>query len=100
MKISNLKHPTCNNPPSTLHDSRNAETALHRRIVRYQVDFHLGIVQLEGFVTLSGLTSVSLALANGSMYEPDALWLTSCLLDYCALSIDEIHRRPNSDTQL
>lgn len=38
-------------------------------------------------MTLSGLASLTLALANSGMHEPEAIRLVSNLLDYCALSI-------------
>lgn len=37
-------------------------------------------------MTLSGLASLTLALANSGMHEPDTIRLISCLLDYCALT--------------
>lgn len=37
-------------------------------------------------MTLNGLASLTQALANSGMHEPDAMRLTSCLLDYCALT--------------
>lgn len=43
-------------------------------------------------MTLDGLASLSLALANSGMHEPEAIQLISCLLDYCALNIDEARR--------
>lgn len=39
--------------------------------------------------TLSGLASLTLALANSGMHEPDAIRLISCLLDYCASTTRE-----------
>ncbi|MEI3309217.1 MAG: hypothetical protein V8R48_10385 [Eggerthella lenta] len=39
-------------------------------------------------MTLSGLASLTQALANSGMHEPDAMRLTSCLLDYCALTTE------------
>ena len=43
-------------------------------------------------MTLSGLASLTQALANSGMHEPDAMRLTSCLLDYCALTTEAAHR--------
>lgn len=40
-------------------------------------------------MTLSGLASLTQALANSGMHEPDAMRLTSCLLDYCASTTRE-----------
>ena len=39
-------------------------------------------------MTLSGLASLTLALANSGMHEPDTIRLISCLLDYCALTTE------------
>ena len=39
-------------------------------------------------MTLSGLASLTLALANSGMHEPDAMRLISCLVDQCARSSD------------
>lgn len=43
-------------------------------------------------MTLSGLASLSLALANSGMYEPDGIRLVSRLLDYCALILDNAQK--------
>lgn len=43
-------------------------------------------------MTLSGLASLTLALANGGMHEPDANRLISCLLDYCTLSVEKARK--------
>lgn len=40
-------------------------------------------------MTLSGPASLTQALANSGMHEPDAMRLTSCLLDYCASTTRE-----------
>ena len=40
-------------------------------------------------MTLSGLASLTQALANSGMHEPDAIRLISCLLDYCASTTHE-----------
>lgn len=40
-------------------------------------------------MTLNGLAALTLALANSGMHESEAVRLVSCLLDYCALNIDE-----------
>lgn len=39
-------------------------------------------------MTLSGLASLTLALANSGMHEPDTIRLISCLLDYCVLTTE------------
>ena len=39
-------------------------------------------------MTLNGLASLSLSLANSGMHEPDTIRLISCLLDYCALTTE------------
>lgn len=43
-------------------------------------------------MTLNGLASLSLALANSGMHEPDAIRLVSRLLDYCALILDDAQK--------
>ncbi len=43
-------------------------------------------------MTLSGLASLSLALANSGMHEPDAIRLVSRLLDHCALVLDNAQK--------
>lgn len=43
-------------------------------------------------MTLSGLASLSLALANSGMHEPDAIRLVSRLLDHCALILDNAQK--------
>ena len=44
-------------------------------------------------MTLNGLASLTQALANSGMHEPDAMLLTSCLLDYCALTTEAASHR-------
>lgn len=44
-------------------------------------------------MTLNGLASLSLALANSDMHEPDAIRLVSCLLGYCALTTETAFHR-------
>ena len=44
-------------------------------------------------MALSGLASLTLALANSDMHEPEAIRLVSCLLDYCALDSDAALKR-------
>ncbi|WP_225749030.1 hypothetical protein [Paraeggerthella sp. Marseille-Q4926] len=44
-------------------------------------------------MTLNGLASLSLSLANSGMHEPDAIRLVSCLLGYCALTTKVISDR-------
>lgn len=54
-------------------------------------------------MTLSGLASLTLALANSGMYEPEAIRLVSCLLDYCTLTTEAVSYRldeePSNTTQ-
>lgn len=42
-------------------------------------------------MTLNGLAALTLALANSEMHEPEAIKLTLCLLDYCALVSSAIY---------
>lgn len=44
-------------------------------------------------MTLSGLASLTLALASSGIHEPDAMRLVSCLLDHCALTTEAASRR-------
>lgn len=44
-------------------------------------------------LTLSGLASLTLALANSDMHEPKAVRLIACLLDYCALATETVSNR-------
>ena len=50
-------------------------------------------------MTLSGLASLTLALANSGMHEPDTIRLISCLLDYCALTTDKFDEAPRDTTR-
>lgn len=43
-------------------------------------------------MALNGLASLSLALANSGMHEPDAIRLVSRLLDHCALILDDVQK--------
>lgn len=44
-------------------------------------------------MTLKGLASLTLALADSGMYEPEAIRLTSCLLNYCEITTEAISSR-------